>query len=85
MYTTVGNGSSFLHILIWMSLLCFNQRFVTVNIVHDALVKSASWWRLFRYFSYEKVKAVGHNNNLEATKKDDDQSNATGVANLQQN
>ena len=37
---------------------------------------------LFRYFGREKVKAVGDNNNLEATKKDDDQSNATatGVA-----
>ena len=35
---------------------------------------------LFRYFGHEKVKAVGDNNNLEATKKDDDQSNATGVA-----
>ena len=35
---------------------------------------------LFRYFGRQKVKAVGDNNNLEATKKDDDQSNATGVA-----
>ena len=35
---------------------------------------------LFRYFGREKVKAVGDTNNLEATKKDDDQSNATGVA-----
>ena len=35
---------------------------------------------LFRYFGREKVKAVGENNNLEATKKDDDQSHATGVA-----
>ena len=35
---------------------------------------------LFRYFGREKVKAVGDNNNLEVTKKDDDQSNATGVA-----
>ena len=37
---------------------------------------------IFRYFGREKVKAVGDNNNLEATKKDDDQSNATatGVA-----
>ena len=35
---------------------------------------------VFRYFGCEKVKAVGDNNNLEATKKDDDQSNATGVA-----
>ena len=35
---------------------------------------------LFRYFGHEKVKAVGNNNNLEATKKDDDQSNAMGVA-----
>ena len=35
---------------------------------------------IFRYFGCEKVKAVGDNNNLEATKKDDDQSNATGVA-----
>lgn len=35
--------------------------------------------RLFRYFGREKVKAGGDNNNLDATKKDDDQSNATGV------
>ena len=35
---------------------------------------------LFHYFGREKVKAVGDNNNLEAAKKDDDQSNATGVA-----
>ena len=35
---------------------------------------------LFRYFGREKVKAVGDSNNLEAMKKDDDQSNATGVA-----
>ena len=35
---------------------------------------------LFHYFDCEKVKAVGDNNNLEAMKKDDDQSNATGVA-----
>ena len=35
---------------------------------------------LLRYFGREKMKAVGDNNNLEATKKDDDQSNATGVA-----
>ena len=35
---------------------------------------------LFRYFSCEKVKAGVDHNNLEATKKDDDQSNATGVS-----
>ena len=35
---------------------------------------------LFRYFGREKVKAVGDNKDLEATKKDDDQSNATGVS-----
>ena len=35
---------------------------------------------LFHYFGREKVKTVSDNNNLEATKKDDDQSNATGVA-----
>ena len=72
-----------------MSLLCFNQRLVPVNIVHDALVSSVMppclfrRWQftihliiiilvnmsLFRYFGREKgkVKAVGDNNNLEAT------------------
>ena len=35
---------------------------------------------LFRYFGREKVKAVADNNNLEATKKDDNQRNAMGVA-----
>ena len=30
------------------------------------------------YFGREKVKDDGDNNNLEATKKDDDQSNAMG-------
>ena len=35
---------------------------------------------LFRYFSREKVKAGVDNKNSEATKKDDDQSNATGVS-----
>ena len=33
---------------------------------------------LFRYFGREK--ASGDNNNSEATKKDDDQSNATGIS-----
>ena len=35
---------------------------------------------LFLYFGHEKVKDGGDNNNLEAMKKDDDQSNATGVS-----
>ena len=35
---------------------------------------------LFCYFDREKVKTGGDNNNSEATRKDDDQSNATGVA-----
>ena len=50
----------------------------TIHLIIIILVNMS----LFRYFGREKVKAVGDNNNLEATKKDDDQSNATatGVA-----
>ena len=35
---------------------------------------------LFRYFGREKVKVGGDNNNSEATKKGDDESNATDVS-----
>ena len=48
----------------------------TIHLIIIILVNMS----LFRYFGREKVKAVGDNNNLEATKKDDDQSNAMGVA-----
>jgi len=34
---------------------------------------------LFCYFGREQVKDGSNNNNSEATNKDDDQSNATGV------
>ena len=84
------------NVLIWMSLLCFNQWLVPVNLVHDALVRYALWCRHvysdddnlpftlvnmspFCYFGCEKVKAGG-DNNLEAMKKDDDQSNAMDVS-----
>ena len=59
-----------------MMLPClFGQWQFTIHLIIIILVIKS----LFHYFSCEKVKASDNNNNLEATKKDD-QSNAMGVS-----
>ena len=56
---------------------CLFQRWqFTIHLIIIIIVNMS----LFCYFGREKVKAIGDNNNLEAMKKDDDQSNTTGVA-----